>query len=164
MEDYRIMIKQTLAAGALTASLFSLAQGSAALAGPVYTGLQGDIAVGGYDAVSYFSGDGTPVMGSPDHVVQHKGVIYQFASVANAETFRADPERYAPQYGGHCAWAMARGYLAPGDPLQSRVEGGKLYLNFNAEVKAIWLKDVPGFIASGDGNWPGFPDDAKFGG
>lgn len=166
-------MKHFFTAAALAASFFGLAQGSAVLAGPVYTGpvnigpvnigRQGAIAVSGYDAVSYFTGDGTPIKGSPSHAVQHMGAVYHFATAANAETFAADPERYAPQYGGHCAWAMARGSLAPGDPLQSRIVDGRLYLNYNAQVRAMWLKDIPGFIASADKRWPSIPDDAKFG-
>ncbi len=159
-----MMMKKALAALALTVALTGLTQAGAAMAGPVFTGQEGEVAVSGYDAVSYFTGDGTPAKGSPEHAVMHKGAVYQFVSIANAETFRADPERYAPQYGGHCAWAMARGSLAPGDPMQSRVVDGKLYLNFNAEVRQMWVKDVPGFIISADKNWPDFPDDAKFGG
>lgn len=157
-------MKHMMTALALALSATGLAMGSAALAGPVYTGLQGDVAVGGYDAVSYFTGDGSPVMGSAEFAVRHGNAVYHFANAENAAKFRADPAHYAPQYGGHCAWAMARGYLAPGDPLQYRLVDGKLYLNFNAEVKAKWLQDIPGFIASAEKNWPGFPDDAKFGG
>lgn len=157
-------MNKIMAALAFAVSAAGLLAGGAAMAGPVYTGEQGDVAVGGYDAVSYFTGDGTPSKGSPEFAVRHGNAVYHFASAANAETFRADPEHYAPKYGGHCAWAMARGYLAPGDPLQSRVVDGRLYLNFNAEVKAQWVKDIPGFIASAEKNWPGFPDDAKFGG
>lgn len=156
-------MKKLMAAFVLAVSAAAILP-NAAMAGPVYTGLEGVVAVGGFDPVSYFTGNGTPAKGSPEFAVRHGNAVYHFASAANAETFRATPERYAPQYGGHCAWAMARGYLAPGDPLQSRVVDGKLYLNYNAEVKAKWVKDIPGFIASGDKNWPGFPDDAKFGG
>lgn len=157
-------MKKLVAALALAVSVATVLPAGMALAGPVYTGLEGEVAVGGYDPVAYFTGDGTPAKGSPEFAVRHGNAVYHFASAANAETFRAAPQRYAPQYGGHCAWAMARGYLAPGDPLQSRVVDGKLYLNYNAEVKAMWVKDIPGFIASGDKNWPNFPDDAKFGG
>lgn len=150
---------------ALLAATTGLGQVATAWAGPVYTGVEGaaELGVSGYDPVSYFRGDGVPVKGLAEHSVTHKGAAYQFASAANAQAFAADPDRFLPQYGGHCAWAMARGYLAPGDATQYRIVDGRLFLNYNAEVKAMWLKDIPGFIASGDKNWPGFPDDAKFG-
>ncbi|MDZ3831227.1 MAG: YHS domain-containing (seleno)protein [Sphingopyxis sp.] len=136
-----------------------------AYAAPVYVGVDGgDVAVSGYDAVSYFEGDGVPVKGKADHVVAHDGAVYHFASAENAARFAADPAAFMPQYGGHCAWAMARGYLAPGDPTQYAVVDGKLYLNFNAEVKARWDQDRAGFIAAAEKNWAEMPADAKFGG
>lgn len=136
-----------------------------AYAAPVYVGVEGgNIAVSGYDAVSYFEGDGVPVKGSEAFAVEHDGAVYHFASAAHAAKFSADPAAYMPQYGGHCAWAMSRGYLAPGDPLQYAVVGGKLYLNFNAEVKAKWDTDRAGFIAAAEKNWAVIPADAKFGG
>lgn len=136
-----------------------------AAAKPVYVGVEGgNVAVSGYDAVSYFAGDGVPVQGSADFAVAHDGAVYHFASAANAARFAADPAAFAPQYGGHCAWAMARGYLAPGDPLAYAVVDGKLYLNFNQAVKAKWDTDRAGFIAAAAKNWAAMPDDARFGG
>lgn len=132
---------------------------------PVYVASEsGQVAVNGYDAVSYFRGNGEPLLGNAAFAVRHDGADYHFASAENAAAFKADPAAFAPQFGGHCSWAMARGYLAPGDPKQSSVVDGKLYLNFNAAVKAMWVKDVPGFIKQADIKWPTFPDDAKFGG
>jgi len=118
------------------------------LAGPVFTGPAGSasLAVSGYDAVSYFEGDGVPVTGTEDHRIKYNGVEYHFASAANAEKFQAEPGKYAPKYGGHCAWAMSRGKLAPGDPLRYKIVDGVLYLNFDERVQGIWLEDVPGFI------------------
>lgn len=136
-----------------------------AWAKPVYVGVEGGhIAVSGYDAVSYFEGDGVPVKGDAAFAVEHDGAVYHFASAAHAATFKADPAAFAPQYGGHCSWAMSRGYLAPGDPLAYAVVDGKLYLNFNQEVKAKWDEDRAGFIAAAEKNWAVIPDDAKFGG
>ena len=136
-----------------------------AYAAPVYGGVEGgNIAVSGYDAVSYFDGDGAPVKGDVDFAVTHDGAVYQFADGANAARFAANPEAFMPRYGGHCAWAMARGYLAPGDPLAYAVVNGKLYLNFNQEVKAKWDMDRAGYIAAAEKNWAVVPSDAKFGG
>ncbi|MBJ7442377.1 MAG: hypothetical protein JHD35_25620 [Sphingopyxis sp.] len=136
-----------------------------AYAAPVYVGIEGgNIAVSGYDAVSYFEGDGTPVKGSPDHEVEHDGAVYHFASAEHAARFAAAPAAFMPRYGGHCAWAMSRGYLAPGDPLAYAIVDGKLYLNFNQEVKAKWDLDRAGYIAAAEKNWAVVPADAKFGG
>ena len=101
-----------------------------ALAGPapVYTGRFSDVALGGFDPVAYFT-DGKPVEGSRQFAFTWKGATWRFAPQANLEAFSADPERYAPQYGGYCAWAAARNYLAPGDPRHWRILGGRLYLN-----------------------------------
>lgn len=135
-----------------------------AYAKPVYVGVDGaNIAVGGYDAVSYFESDGVPVKGSAEFTVAHDGAVYQFASAEHAARFAADPDAFMPLYGGHCAWAMARGALAPGDPMQYAVVDGKLYLNFSADVKTKWDADRAGFIAAAETKWVDIPDDAKFG-
>lgn len=123
-----------------------------------------NIAVGGYDAVSYFQGDGVPLRGDARYVIEHDGAKFHFASQANADAFAADPAAFAPQYGGHCAWAMAQGSLAPADPTLYKVVDGKLYLNYNADVQQTWLGDVDGFIASADSQWSNIPDGQHLGG
>lgn len=139
--------------------------GTQAVASPVYVGVEGkNVAVSGYDPVSYFSGTGVPAVGSAKFAVTYGGAVYHFANAENAGKFAANPAAFEPQFGGHCAWAMARGYLAPADPTQYAVVDGKLYLNFNAEVKAKWDKDRAGFITSAHKNWKNVPADAKFGG
>lgn len=137
----------------------------AAAARPVYVGVDGGhVAVSGYDTVSYFDGAGVPVKGDAAFAVEHDGAVYHFANAANAARFAADPDAFMPRYGGHCAWAMARGYLAPGDPLAYAIVDGRLYLNFNQAVKAKWDIDRAGYIAAAEKNWAAMPDDAKFGG
>jgi len=140
-----------------------LAEVSDDRSGPVYAGSGRNIAISGYDAVSYFTGDGTPQPGNEDYAVVYNGVQYHFASAENAETFQADPARYVPAYGGYCAWATARGDLAPGDPEVYRIVDGQLYLNFNGIVQARWETDIPGFIESADENYPLFDADAQEG-
>lgn len=133
--------------------------------GGVFVGTEGEtVAVSGYDAVSYFQGDGKPVMGDARYSVTYDGAEWLFANQANADAFKADPAAYAPQYGGHCAWAMSRGSLAPGDAKLYKVVDGKLYLNFNQGVQQTWLKDVPGFIAKADPAWEEVPEGDVFGG
>jgi YHS domain-containing protein len=111
-------------------------------------------AVDGYDLVSFFKGDGAADLGNARFVVMHEGKSYRFMSQSNADAFKANPTAYLPQYGGHCAWAAAQGYVAPGYPQFGTVVKGKLYFNYNAKVQADWSKDVVGFIAKADSNLP----------
>lgn len=132
-----------------------LMSGAASAAKPeIYTGLFSKFAVDGYDAVAYFT-EGAPVKGAKEFEFEYKGAQWRFSSAENLAKFKADPAAYAPQYGGYCAWAIAQGRLAPGNPQNWTIYEGKLYLNYNDKVQADWLKDVPGFIAKADANWPG---------
>ncbi len=112
------------------------------------------LALRGHDAVSYFT-DGAPRPGDARFEAEWRGARWRFASAAHRDLFLADPDRYAPRYGGHCAWAMSQGYLAPADPRQWRIVEGALYVNYDAAVQRRWLRDIPGFIAAADRNWPG---------
>lgn len=119
----------------------------------VFTGIVKGVAVGGYDPVAYFT-EGKPVKGREDIALEHEGVRWRFASEANRDAFKAEPAKFAPQYGGYCAWAVSRGYTAKGDPNAWSVVGGKLYLNYDLSVRRDWQKDIPGNITKGDANWP----------
>lgn len=132
--------------------------------GPIHTASKGDtLAVSGYDTVSYFEGDGVPVEGSEEFTVRYQGFDYRFANEENAEKFVADPAKYAPAYGGYCAWAIgANDALAPGDPNVYEIVDGKLYLNFNESVQERWEEDIPGFIEAGDTNYPTHSPDEHF--
>lgn len=125
-----------------------------ALAGKaeIYTGLVSGTGAGGYDVVSYQTG--APVEGKSEFSTSWKGAEWRFASAANRDAFSAAPEKYAPQFGGYCAWAVSQGYTAKGDPQAWSVVGGKLYLNYSQSVKATWAKDIPGNISTGNANWP----------
>jgi YHS domain-containing protein len=118
---------------------------------PIYTKKE-NLAVGGYDVVSYFSG--TPAQGLAAFPATYKGARFLFASEANRSKFLANPAAFAPQYGGYCAWAVSQGYTAPGNPKNYKVVDGKLYLNFNDDIQKRWEKNIPGFIADADKNWP----------
>jgi YHS domain-containing protein len=120
----------------------------------VYTGTFSSLAVGGYDAVAYFKA-GKPVQGNAQFETAYKGATWRFASKANLDAFRANPTAFAPQYGGYCAWAVSQGYTASGDPQYWKIVNGKLYLNYDQSVQVKWEKDIPGFIAKADRNWPG---------
>jgi YHS domain-containing protein len=119
----------------------------------IFTEIIKGVAVGGYDAVAYFK-DGKPVEGKADIVLQHEGATWRFATAANRDAFKAEPTKYAPQYGGYCAYGAAKGAAVKGDPLLWRIVNGKLYLNFNQDVQTKWNADIPGFIAQADANWP----------
>ena len=126
---------------------------AAEAAKPVYTAWLSKTAVGGYDAVSFFGTNG-PVKGVAAHTTEYQGAVWQFVSAENLALFKADPVRYAPQYGGYCAWAAAQNDLAPGDPEYWTLIDGKLYLNYSRKVQADWEKDIPGFIQKADRFWP----------
>ena len=71
-----------------------------------------------------------------------------------AARFAGDPEKYAPRFGGYCAWAVSQGYTASIDPEAWTVHKGKLYLNYSIGVRDEWAQDIPGNIAKGENNWP----------
>ncbi len=113
----------------------------------------GGVAIKGTDVVAYFT-DQRAVAGSRTFTHKWNGAEWRFVSAANRDAFVADPEKYAPQYGGFCAWGMAEGYRAPIDPAAFRIVDNRLYLNYSRSVQSNWLKDVPGHVAKGDANWP----------
>ena len=145
----------TLAAAALVTGLTLAAEPATAFAGEdaIYPARFSNTAVGGYDAVSFFGGEGTE--GSKRFTAEHDGAEFRFATQENLDTFLGDPNKYAPQFGGYCAWAVAEGKLAPGDPKFASVVDGKLYLNFNEQVQDTWNTDRAGFIERAEANWPG---------
>jgi YHS domain-containing protein len=112
-----------------------------------------DLALKGYDPVAYFT-EGKPVRGKPEYTAAHDGATYQFTSAASRDAFLAAPAKYAPQYGGYCAFGMASGYKAPIEPDAWTIVDGKLYLNYNQSVRTRWSADIPGFIRKADANWP----------
>ena len=120
---------------------------------PWFTELVKGVAVGGYDPVAYFT-EKAAVPGKPDITLQHDGATWRFSTTANRDAFKADPAKYAPQYGGYCAWAVSQGYTAKGDPNVWSVTDGKLYLNYNKSVQSGWQKDVPNLVKKADANWP----------
>jgi YHS domain-containing protein len=147
------MLRQTIIATSLAAAGMCAAPTASAEKPPIYRGLFEDAAVSGYDPVAYFRA-GKPVEGKTAFEYRHKDVTWRFSSAENLAAFKADPDRYAPQYGGYCAWAVSQGYTAKGDPKAWRIVDGKLYLNYNLDIQKKWEKDIPGLIAKGNANWP----------
>ena len=111
-------------------------------------------AIRGYDPVAYFT-DGRPVKGSPQFTHQWRGATWHFASAENRDRFAAAPEKFAPQYGGYCAYGVAQGYAVSIDPAAWSIVDGKLYLNYSRSVREDWNKDIPGYIRKANANWPG---------
>lgn len=137
--------------GFLAAALATTAVPAFAMDPPVFA--RRGLAIRGYDPVAYFLEEG-PVKGDRDFETDWNGATWRFASAENLELFVDDPDTYAPQYGGYCAWAVANGYTASTDPDAWSIHDGKLYLNYSLGVRDTWSKDIPGNIASADSNWP----------
>ncbi len=112
------------------------------------------LALKGYDAVSYFQ-SARPVKGDPKYTHAWMGARWQFSTAENRDAFAADPEKYAPQFGGYCAWAASQGYLYDANPQYWRIVDGKLYLNYNGSAQRKWERDTAGNIAQAEKNWPG---------
>lgn len=111
------------------------------------------VAIQGYDPVAYVT-ESKPVRGSAAFSSAYKGSTFHFVSAASRDMFNADPQKFAPQYGGFCAFGVSRGYKAATSPDAFTIVDGKLYLNYNAEVQAMWGKDRPAYIRKADDNWP----------
>ena len=135
--------------------LFTMLVATPALAlDPVYTGVFSSKALDGYDTVAYFT-EGKAVKGRSEFQTEYQGATWYFSTQAHLDSFVANPQQYAPQYGGYCAWAISQGYDASADPEQWSIVDGKLYVNYNAEIKARWEANTRDFIEKADRNWPG---------
>ena len=111
------------------------------------------VAAKGYDVVAYFS-DQRAAAGTPTFSHDWQGVTWRFATAGNRDLFAAAPEKYAPQYGGFCAFAVSKGYTASIDPEAWSIVDNKLYLNYSKGVRGEWLTERDANIAKGDKNWP----------
>lgn len=113
-----------------------------------------DTAINGYDTVAYFT-VGKPVKGLDNLVTDWSGAKWKFSSQANLDLFKGNPEKYAPQFGGYCAYGVAKGNLVKVEPDQFTVREGKLYLNYDAAIQALWLKDPAGHIKAAEAQFAG---------
>ena len=118
---------------------------------PVYTSW--GVAIRGTDPVAYFT-ENRPVEGSKKHSFEYQDATFYFASAENRDLFAANPEKYAPQHGGYCAWAVSLGYTASTVPEAFTIVDGKLYLNYSLGVRSQWEADQANRIRLGDENWP----------
>lgn len=113
-------------------------------------------AIKGADAVAYFSltaGD-KAVIGSNQFTHEWLGATWRFISAENRDEFAANPEAYAPQYGGYCAYAVSHGFTKPVNPDKWKIVDGKLYLNLNGIAYRRWQKDQDAAIVRANTNWP----------
>jgi YHS domain-containing protein len=121
--------------------------------GGEYNTLHAGLGAKGYDVVAYFT-VGKPTPGSDRYTVEFGGVNWQFANAENRDAFKANPAKYAPQYGGFCSWGVSVGKLFDVDPVNGwKIVDGKLYLNFNGDINATFSKDPEGFIRKANNNW-----------
>ncbi len=131
-------------------ALFSL-MSSAVLAGEFFE--TAGVALRGYDAVAYFTA-GKPQKGQAQYSYEYKSSTFHFASEANRRAFMEAPDKYAPQFGGYCAYGTAQGYKVSTQPDAFAIVKDKLYLNYNKKVQEIWRLDVPGNVERAEKNWP----------
>lgn len=112
-----------------------------------------DVTLAGHDAVAYFT-ENAAVAGSSDFTAVHDGAIFYFANAANRDTFKSDTNKYAPQYGGFCAYGAALGKKFNVDGKAFEVVDGKLYVNKNLDVYEVWVEDKTENIEAANGKWP----------
>ena len=111
-------------------------------------------ALQGYDPVAFFT-EGKPVQGNSEITAEYHGAVYSFASEANRDAFQGDPQAYAPQFGGYCAFGVTKGKLLPVEIDTWQISDGKLYLNLNQDVKETFNKNLEKNIEKADEKWVG---------
>lgn len=131
-------------------ALLALCAGCTTLKTPTFADRDG--AIRGYDVVAYHTA-GTPVPGDAAYSTVYNDADWHFSSEQNLRLFEQDPARYAPEYGGYCAYAMSKGLVVSTDPRAWHIVDDKLYLNYSLGVRKTWLKDIPGYVAKADANW-----------
>jgi YHS domain-containing protein len=115
------------------------------------------VAIHGYDPVSYFT-ENKPVEGSKQFAYSWMGTEWHFKNQANLDTFKSDPAKYAPQFGGYCAYGLSEDHKSPTESDAFTIVDGKLYLNYNTKVRTLWQKDIPGRIKKAEVNWVNLKD------
>lgn len=149
------MISRAHRTAALVTALAMITIGAAALAAdkPQVNSNRRRVAVEGTDVVAYFN-ESKPVKGKEEFQHEWNGAMWRFASPANRDQFAAAPAKYAPQFGGYCAWAVSQGYTADIDPRAWKIVNGKLYLNYSLAVQEKWERDRAENILRAERNWP----------
>lgn len=137
----------------LSAALPSLLCGTRAVAGYAPVNAENGIAIGGADTVAYFQGMGA-VAGSISERVMWRGATWLFVSRQHREMFERDPKRFAPRFGGYCAYTLSQGSLAPGDPRAFALHQGRLYLIHSPSMMAAWKAELIQNIRLAETHWP----------
>jgi len=138
---------------AVATMLFALPAAAGELRSPeIWTDPQGR-ALKGYDAVAYHL-ERRPVRGDEVYSLEWKDATWLFSTAENRDKFAADPERWAPQYGGYCAWGIAKDRTVGVNPTIFRIFDDKLYLNLNMKVHKEWLYNRRVFIDIANEKWP----------
>ena len=150
IRDQKIYVRIFL--GLFSVAAFSGLAFSGPAMGQVVYSAQG-YAIRGYDPVSYFT-QGQAAKGNSSYQSRYQGATWLFSTAENKALFDSDPQQYAPQYGGYCAWAVSQGYTASIDPKAWKIVGDRLYLNYSKAVQDQWSRNIPMNIADGDANWP----------
>jgi YHS domain-containing protein len=119
----------------------------------IYTGFFSNNAIKGYDTVAYFTEE-KAVQGNKKYQYEWKGAKWHFSSQKNLDLFTENPEKYAPQYGGWCAYAVSQNTTASIEPDQFTLVNGKLYLNYDRKINKKWLANKEQYIVDADKNWP----------
>ncbi len=138
-----LVLMLTTATAGLAADTTNTSLGLTAAGGP--------LAIHGFDAISYF--DGMPRRGLAQHSSLWNGAVYRFASKDNLKRFEKNPGKYAPQFGGFCAYGVSVGKKFDGDPEVYKIVNGKLYFNLNPQIKQTWEKDVDGNLRKAEKQW-----------
>lgn len=144
--------KNTVMAVLVLAAFFLSTLSPAFAIEPVNKAFDG-VAIKGYDPVAYFT-DRRPVKGSRELEYVWMGARWRFSIAGHRDLFINDPGKYAPKYGGYCAYAVSQGSTADIDPEAWNIVDGRLYLNLSKKIKDKWSKDIPGYIKKADENWP----------
>jgi len=121
-------------------------------ADPISTSWRNDVAVSGWDIVSFYQGE--PTKGVKDITHVFMGAEWRFANEAHRDLFAINPDVFLPEYGGYCAWAVAHDKLARGNPEHWAMIDGKLYFNFNGRTKRLWTEDRSLWLAKSERYWP----------
>lgn len=153
------LTRRVALASALAVAAMFVATAASAAEPPINTlknslfGGRTDTAINGYDTVAYFT-VGKPVKGQDALATEWMGAKWKFSTQGNLDLFKANPEKYAPQYGGYCAYGVVQDNLVKVEPDQFTIRDGKLYLNYDTDIQAKWLKDPAGFIKAADAKFP----------
>lgn len=137
--------------------LFSILYGTVfAQKSPIFIGDDG--AINGYDPVAFFTIQ-KPIKGKKEFSFRWNNAEWRFADAKNRDAFIASPEKYAPQFGGYCAYGVSEGHKSPTQPETFTLLDGKLYFNYNMDVKKLWLKNRDERIMNANKIWSGLKDE-----